>query len=259
MKPLNQDKQAGQKDGTIVFIHDNSSSMRIFDPVFNSDKVSHSLIRLDLPGHGDSYRSESTDAYSVASYQASLLETIDQIDENILLVGNALGGHLCLEIAQKVQNLKGILIFGSPPVKNPLNLDEAFSTYPMMGYRFLEEVAEPMAFEMFSKICFNQEVVPEVMEDFFRADPKVRSAWWNDLAAKNLSDEAEILTSLNVPRYVMHGDMDLASNLDYLRSLNVSDNPFEIIELNNCGAYPTLDQPEVFIKHLNRIAEEIFG
>ena len=46
----------GKEKGTIIFIHGNSSSNKVFETVLNSDQIQQTMIALDLPGHGESVK-----------------------------------------------------------------------------------------------------------------------------------------------------------------------------------------------------------
>ena len=227
--------------------------------MFSSKEIPYTLIRFDLPGHGQAYRSESAEDYAFAQIRSAILQALSSVDGDILLVGTSIGGNLCLQIAPDLEQLQGVLIYGTAPLKKPLNLQEAFNTFPLMGFRFLADVPEQTVFDMFKRITYNHEILPDIVADFLQADPHVRSALWNDFASgKELPDEVRIFKDLEVPRYVMLGDMDLVPNTSYIKSLQSGSHPFELIEVDNCGHFPTLDQPAVFIRHLNRIAGEVF-
>ena len=119
--------KVGSKKGTIVCLHGNSSSLIVFHPLFKSKLLDYSIISFDLPGHGDSiekYKNHSN--FSISFFKENLIKCINSIDDDILLVGNSLGGHLAIEISEEIKRLKGLLIFGSPPVKKPINFEEAF-------------------------------------------------------------------------------------------------------------------------------------
>ena len=60
------------------------------------------------------------------SQKEYLLKQLKYHKGNVILVGHSLGGHLAIEIAEKIDNLKGLIIIGTPPVKKPMNLEEAF-------------------------------------------------------------------------------------------------------------------------------------
>ena len=83
----------GTKKGTIVFIHGNSSSSKVFEHIMKSDVIKQTKVAVDLPGHGlnsDNYSKDED--FSMASYRKKLIKLISQIDDDILLVGNSVGG-----------------------------------------------------------------------------------------------------------------------------------------------------------------------
>ena len=117
----------GQVKGTIVFIHGNSSSSFVFDEVLKCKSIPQTKIAVELPGHGiNTNLGHEVKDFSIEVYRAKLIDLLSRIDDDVLLVGNSLGGHLVIEVAQEVNRLKGLVIFGTPPLKKPLNLEEAF-------------------------------------------------------------------------------------------------------------------------------------
>jgi len=115
---MHKELRKGAKKGTIILLHGNSSSSKVFEPVFNSD-IAYTLLAIDLPGHGESERAEN---YGYPQIREKLLDQVLKVEEPLILVGNSLGGHLAIEILNNITNSKGILIFGTPPLKRPLNL-----------------------------------------------------------------------------------------------------------------------------------------
>ena len=119
----------GKNKGTIVFIHGNSSSSNVFSEVLNEKLIGCSLIAIDLPGHGDSLDNHFED-FSFENLKSICTNFINTIDGDILIYGNSFGGNIAIEIAKDINNLKGLIIAGTPPVKKPLNLLEAYLPLP---------------------------------------------------------------------------------------------------------------------------------
>jgi pimeloyl-ACP methyl ester carboxylesterase len=254
-KSLHKDFIKGKTPGTTVCIHGNSSSMKVFDHFFKAE-FDYSRLRFDLPGHGDSYRSDDSEMYSYDNYRKTILTLIDEIDDDIVLYGNSLGGHLAMDIAPQVKNLKGLIIAGSPPVRKPLNMEEAWLPFPHLQNMFKEDVPEGTVTEMFSLAVANQEVLPTIVSDFIRADPRNRSAAMAEIVAGNIPDEVEIFQALEVKKYILHGLQDPTPNPEYMRSIM---GDAQMIEIDNCGHYPSIEQPEVFLNIVSGICKEVFG
>lgn len=262
MKAININRKEGKDRNTIIFIHGNSSSSVAFEPLFNSSVLSAKLVSFDLPGHGRSYRADGSDSYSFQEYVDILLEIISQ-EEEIILVGNSLGGHVAIEAInrQKIDGLKGLIIFGAPPVKQPLNVDEALVQHETLNYLFTEDVSEAQLDEMAKVAVANGSAIEAFKQDFRETDPKIRSMLQIELAAGTaFSNEAEVFMNMEIPRLILHGAQDPYVNGQYLEEIvsgSTGDAQFKLI--NNCGHYPSLEQPGVLTEHISALADKVFS
>jgi len=248
---LNITTKKGTKKGTILLLHGNSSSSKIYKPVFES-KIPYSIVAFDFYGQGDSDHNEK---YKLSDMKNQVLSVIGNIDDNILLVGNSLGGHLAIEVANDVKNLKGLLIFGTPPVKKPLNMEEAFILTPALNTYFTENPPEEEIDNSLAVAAQNNTVFPLLKEDFLKTDPKVRSTVATQVG--EFSDELAILTNLTCQKFIIAGDQDPSVNPAYLEQHKTGAN-YELINIAKCGHYPSIEQPDVFIAHLSNIANQSF-
>lgn len=250
----------GKDKGSIVFIHGNSSSSSVFSEVLNSELIRQTKIAIDLPGHGKSvneYKNE--DDFLINSYREKLIKLINTLDDNILLVGHSLGGHIAIEIAPQINKLKGILIFGTPPLKKPLNLEEAFLFSPKLQTFFTENISEIEAKEAVEVTLFNKQCAAVIIDDFKKTNPKVRKAIANDIAENRYLNQLKIFTDLTIPKYIIAGIHDPSVNLDYIKEVARKSYSCELIIFKNCGHYPSLEKPKKFNKTLERITKEVFN
>jgi len=240
-------QKQGEKSGTIIMLHGSSSSSSVFAPVFESS-ISYSLVTIDFFGHGES---PSNGKYSVSDMKDQILSVIENIDDDILLVGNSLGGHLAIEVAKAIEKLKGLLIFASPPLKKPINAEEAFIAIPEMSTFLTENPSEESIDKALSIAVQNKDVIPLLKEDFLKCDPKVRSVIATEF--EEYADELEILTNLSCHKFIIKGEQDPSVNPIYLEQNKTKAN-YELISLANCGHYPSIEKPKEFIDHLEKIA-----
>lgn len=248
---LNVTTKKGTKKGTIVLLHGNSSSSKVFTPVFES-AISHSIVAFDFYGQGDS---DHNGKYKLSDMKDQVISVIKSIDDEILLVGHSLGGHLAIEVANDIENLKGLLVFGTPPVKKPLNMEEAFIVSPELNTYFTENPLEHEIDISMTIAVQNKSVIPLLKQDFLRSDPKIRSVIATQFG--EFSDELAILTNLACGKFIIAGDRDPSVNFNYLEQTKNEAN-FELIKIINCGHYPSIEQPDEFIIHLENIANQSF-
>jgi pimeloyl-ACP methyl ester carboxylesterase len=250
----------GNKKGTIVFIHGNSSSSAVFDEVMKSDVIVHSKIAVDLPGHGASKKGyDKLEDFSILNYRDKLISFIKTIDDDVLLVGNSHGGHIAIEISKEIKRLKGIVIFGTPPFKKPLNLEETFLPVPELQTYLTENPNEEEIESAAHVAVFNKKHANRIIEDFKRANPKVRMAILNDITENKLLDQFKMFINLNVSKYIIAGSHDPSVKPEYLKMVSDACNGHcELIHFENCGHYPSLEKPKEFAETINVMANKVF-
>lgn len=206
-----------------------------------------------MPGHGEQSASiNPTVDYTVNGIKRRLIEKYKAV-KSLVLLGNSLGGHLAVEVAPNLPNLQALILFGTPPLKKPLNIEEAFLPTDQFSPFFKSQYEEADLRKKLSSVVYNQVFLEQTLKDFIKTDPKFRDVWANSTAVDmELADEVAIIENLNIPIYVIAGKQDPAVNIDYIKSLSSIRNVYEIDE---CGHYPSLEQPEIF----NAIVEEILA
>lgn len=153
-----------------------------------------------------------------------------------------------------------MVIVSTPPLRKPLNFQEAYAPNPYTINYLKEVVGEKELEETLHAAVCNKSVVSVLKEDFLTTDPKVRSAMASDLAKpENFPDEVKIFSTLECPKYVVNGRQDLTVNPSYLEQLQQEAiHSFQITYIENCGHYPTIEKPEEFTRLLEKIHDEVF-
>lgn len=241
----------------IIFIHGNSSSSRVVKPVIDIWDYDAKIIGIDLPGHGDAERNGE---YSWTATNDYLISVLNNIDGDKIIIGNSAGGNHAIDIAPEIESLKCLIIVGAPPLRKPLNFQEAYAPNPYTLNYLKEEVGKDQLDETLRAAVKNQSVIPILREDFLKADPKVRSAMGADLVKpENFPDEVKIFSTLKCPKYIINGKQDITVNFSYLKQLQLEAiHPFQITYIEDCGHYPTIEKPEEFAKLLGEIHDTVF-
>lgn len=121
-------RASSKSNPAILFLHGNSTSSRIFEPLLNSPelKSNYQLVVFDFPGHGRS--SDAPDpnrSYYQYAYAEAALEVVRYYNiTQVIILGWSLGGHVALEFVSVLANaekpadirIAGIMITGTPPV-----------------------------------------------------------------------------------------------------------------------------------------------
>ncbi|MFY0625186.1 MAG: alpha/beta hydrolase [Reichenbachiella sp.] len=237
----------------ILFIHGNSSSAKAVDKI-SSDEFQ--IIAKDLPGHGSQmYSNQPEKEYRFSALKEHVKSVAKQIDEPFILCGNSLGGHIVMEISEELEHCRALIVFGAPPLKKPLNTEEAFLPNDMLNAYLKADFTEEEIGNVIPFTVQNNECIPLLIEDFKNTDPKFRDVFaLSALYDGEIDDEKMIIERLKIPVFLIHGMQDPSVNLAYLKSIS---NISKIYEIDNCGHYPTLEQPEIFTEILNEIVMEL--
>ncbi len=244
---------------TIVLVHGNSSSWKIFKDYF--ERVSdYSKVAISLPGHDNFAEEELKGETSLFQfYSKKLIQFINSIGTDILLVGHSLGGHLAMEIANEVRNLKGLVVAGAPPLEKPLNIEEALFSSETLGVFLKESPGIREIEEMSETIVHDNMYSSTILSAFKQSSSRVRKLLSHDLESGILRNQRELFVNLDLPKFIIHGMQDPTVRFEYLYDLSTDvKNRFEIHKIDDCGHYPSLEQPEKFANIMNRIAESIF-
>src|ERR1035437_822822 len=94
----------GSSNKKIIFVHGNSQSLHYWDEIIRNHTLveNYSLITMDLPGHGQSFRSkEPQKDYSLIGMAKYVKDFVSKFEnEEYILIGNSLGTNLIGEIAK---------------------------------------------------------------------------------------------------------------------------------------------------------------
>jgi pimeloyl-ACP methyl ester carboxylesterase len=120
---------ADPQNPAIILLHANSSTGLFFEHQLTSYLINdYHLIAPDFLGHSES--GFNNDSYfphplGLAKSVVALIKVL-KIPE-VMIYGVSFGGHVAMERISLLNNRqKGIMISGAPPIKIPLNLQEAF-------------------------------------------------------------------------------------------------------------------------------------
>ena len=119
-----------------------------------------------------------------------------------MLVGHSLGGHIALEVSEISSEIKGIVIFGTPPLGIPPAINEAFLDMRLKPSLLVKEGVE----------------IPQLfIDDFNNTDPNARKFLMRNTAKNRFKDEIHIVSNLKIPLAIIHGAQDKSISLDYIK------------------------------------------
>ncbi|MEW4922786.1 alpha/beta hydrolase [Algibacter sp. 2305UL17-15] len=229
----------------IVFVHGNSSSGQGFKNQFNNPNLNnYRLVALDLPGHGNS---DSSTNYSVPLFVNTIVEFCNALKlANFIIVGHSLGGHFTIQSLPRLNNCIGALVFGTPPVKKPLNIDEAFLQHPVMPLLFKKDLNYE-DLDLFTKSLTNNKNVQFIKKEIKTTDSNFREQLARSIQNGDMPDEVAIIESLNIPIALLCGKGDVVVSIKYINSLSIPTLwKNELILIEKTSHYPQLEAPELF-------------
>ncbi|MEO9954492.1 alpha/beta hydrolase [Nonlabens sp.] len=246
---------SSNKEGLIVLLHGSSSSSKVFKNL----QLTNSVLAPTLSGHEINENTDDNDDFSFKFYKRELIKLINSYSKPVFLIGNSIGGHLAIEISNDIKNLKGLMIFGTPPVKKPVNFEEAFLPVAALQTFLTEHPTQEEIEEAASITVYDDKYSAMVAADFNNSNPKVRVTTVEDITNGNWLDQYKIFTELKCPKFIVSGVQDPSVNPSYLKEVvEQSKGDAQLITIENCGHYPTLEKPEEMSEIINQIAADIF-
>lgn len=120
----------------LLMLHCNSGCKEMF--VFQQQALTGTrrLVSLDLPGHGAS--SDAIDPRRTScfgGYAEAVTEVLTKLDiDKVAILGHSLGGHIALDLAARLSNVAGLMIFGTPPSHRDLKA-HSLASFPIRRWR----------------------------------------------------------------------------------------------------------------------------
>lgn len=252
--------ESSGKGQPVLFIHGNSMSGRSFEKQLESSLgEQYRLVAMDLPGHGKSAPAQDPKtAYMVPGYADIVAAFAQGLDlENAVLAGWSLGGHILLEAVGRLQKARGLMIFGTPPIKNPLDAS-AYLPHPLTPLLFKNGLSTEEADALTAAFFKAGEHIPKFFyEDMRRADGMARETLGICLGTGTYADEARIVAELKIPIAILQSEMDPVVNLSYLENLSIPKlwkGGIQIIP--DAGHTPQWEQAERFNDLLKEFIED---
>jgi pimeloyl-ACP methyl ester carboxylesterase len=235
----------------VLLIHGNSSSATSFSRQLLGQLGNiYRLLALDLPGHGESEIADRPSCYSLPGYARLVASITKELDlHDMYLVGSSLGGHIALQSAVMIPDIRGIMIIGTAPLNKPLTVEDKFFPSKLIDLIFSPTLSESEAFAWASLLMAPNSSAPlhTLVHDILATDPQARECLGKSIAHAEYLDETEIIAQLSIPIAIVQGAREQIIKQSYIQSLKVPNlwrNKPQII--NNAGHFVHFEQPEAF-------------
>jgi pimeloyl-ACP methyl ester carboxylesterase len=205
----------GEGDIPVLMIHGNSSSHEVFRPQWEGPLVRrHRLVAFDLPGHGASGNARHPDfTYTRPGFADVAIQVIQELElASPVVLGFSLGGHIAMEMAARLPNLRGLMICGAPPLGT--SMAEGFNPHSGFRYGAMPHLT-PSDVEAFGSAVFGASFNATLRDDMTRADGLARKTMFEAARAGAGVNQRWVVENLPIPLAVVNGADDPLVNLDY--------------------------------------------
>jgi pimeloyl-ACP methyl ester carboxylesterase len=246
---------------TIVFIHGNSQSTEIWNGFIDEPLLAgYKLVRVDLPGHGQSFRSIDPEKdYTLKGMATHLLDFLQPFDDYIIVI-NSLAGNLVAEIITQLKGCKGFFLTGASIIGKKVTVADIVKPNPFFSVTF---TAQPTDEELEGLLTtwavhINEASKKDYIKLFWATDPAVRTQLGVAIALADWSDEVANLEQLEYPVAVVYGAEEKVVFADHLNKTDIKLWRDSIIEIPDAGHCCQLDQPAQLAGLISRYAADIF-
>ncbi|MFC2086776.1 alpha/beta fold hydrolase [Bacteroidota bacterium] len=253
-------KETQENGIPVVFIHGNSLSSIVFEPLLNSEILEEfRLISFDLPGHGESqYSSVPVEDYSLPGLTNILKKVMIQLfAENAILIGHSLGGHIILESLEELSWIRGVGLIGTSPYSTDDEINNAYEKHPVLAL-FNKGHLEEDEILTFAQAMARKEFEESLIAEIKKSDYKFRKFLGNWFKIGKFLNESEYIRELDIPVAMFYGEHDKIISKQYINDLEIKNLwKNEPIVIPNASHTPQLENQTRFILLLNEFIESI--
>jgi 3-oxoadipate enol-lactonase len=234
----------------VALVHPGIADSRMWEPQLRTFPESHQVVRVDLPGFG-----ESPFESNVVSYRGAIREALDAADvERAALVGTSLGGRAALELAlDSPERVSALVLVGA-------GIDDHDWSEQVEQFAAEEEAALGRG-DLEAAVTANLRLwVAGPRRKLEAVDPRVRelvaemqrqafrlSKGHDDVQADRLEPPASArLADLHVPTLVVTGDEDLEDIHTIADRLAQEIPGAERATIADAAHLPSLERPDEF-------------
>lgn len=260
-------KRYGNGPIKLVAVHglgSGSTAWKLINPPLVNSNPNLEFITIDLPGHGDAFMRANKEMNPVKLSEIIKDELVANGIEKFHLIGNSLGGWICLELAARfpehVLSVTGVAPAGlwlKP--KTHRNGELAISRYMARAtYRFAHQIAK---FKFMRAIGFK--LVSPQWEKFSEetcADAAIAmgsATGYYSLWDAFLGNRFDKPISEKIPVTIIFGDTDYTLPEDSCQERSLAPKHSEWVILPNCGHAPMWDSVDQVVKETLRTIEKV--
>ncbi len=242
---------------TMLMIHGFPFNNLMWVPQYDDLYDMARIIAPDLPGHGSSDPMKGTVTMGLMAQQcADLLESLE-IDEPIVVCGLSMGGYVAMELVRQFpRRISGLILTATRAAPDSEEArsgrNAAISKIKQKG---LDVFVDEMLPNLFAPQNFDpeSEIVAYVREMMMQTSPEGAIAALRGM--KERADSRPLLSSIEVPTIIIHGEDDQIVPLAEAQEMYAAMPDSNLFIVENAGHLPPMEQPDVF----NGIVAEFLG
>lgn len=248
----------------IIFVHGNSQSAQYWNDVIAQQALhNYACIAIDLPGHGDSFRSSAPDEdYSLKGLAKHTTAFIKQIESKpYIIVANSLGANVVGEMILQLHNCKGVMLTGSSTVGMGLGTADVIMPNANVGICFAETFTDEQLGALIEDCAFNlaNDKKELVYITFKNTDPLFRSSLAKCVGEQDYSNELQNMADANIPLAWVYGKEEKLCFTNVIDKLSIPKWKDKTILIENSGHCSQLDQPQKLAKLITEFANDCFA
>lgn len=246
---------------TIFFINSNSSSLLWRHQFTSSLFDNYRLIAIELPGHGQSEKTNDPAVDFSIWGSAFLLSTAIKIlagNNSYTLIGFSYGTNLVAEILEFGVKPSGIVLISSSITGKNFEIDKIIR--PGVLNIYLNEkntAAEIQTFYDVHLLSTTEDDKQIYISDFMAVQPQFRSTVLECVSQGNYADEIVLLNKVSVPLLVIWGVSDRLINIEYLNTAPLNLWNDQSYTFAQCGHFVITDQPDLLNKMIKKYLDKI--
>ncbi len=214
-----------QEGPAVLLIHGNNGAKESFEKqLFDNSLSNYRLIALDLPGHGESSRTE--ESYSITGIACRIVEFSQKLNlSRPVLVGHSLGGHIAIKVSQ-LMDVSGLVISQTPPLNSVEDMGKGFNSSEILGLLFTADLTDEQKTFIARFFSGDQELQKRIKNWITNCDPRFRELFGASISSCSF-EEIDILSNLKAPYIYLGSSHDALINQSYVKEV-LGEGLFEI-------------------------------
>ncbi|MGQ3888643.1 alpha/beta fold hydrolase [Legionella sp. CNM-1927-20] len=237
---------------SLLFLHGHCTNKTFFHHQMNAEVFkSYHRIAIDLPGYGQSPPPLAPlQTYNFPGFANAIITALQSLAiEKLVIIGWSLGGHVALEMVDKVPQLMGLLLTGTPPFEVSLQgIQKGFKALDakIMACFGKKNLTYTEAQLLASVSGYDESAEKEFLVDAILAtDEDARVLYPQSIIDGIGRNQCDIVATWDKPIAIVGGKNDIAINYDYVQHEITFKNLWrnKIHFIKNAGHAVMLDKP----------------